>query len=285
MKKNILSNGVMMPPVVMGTSIDDRKGNRNCLIREMCSLVEFAIENGITAFDTARDYGNESILGKIFFDLFKSGSITREDIFITTKIGNEQQKLLDMRKQLEISLKSLKTDYIDLWLLHWPLPDYYLKNWKQLCDIYNEGVVRAIGISNVRERHLDLVLNDSSIIPHVVQIEYHPFRTVSSLRNICKCHNIQIEAYSANCVMLPFVKNNEVLNKIANKYGKTVAQIIMRWHFQQGSIPIFSSMNKKHLIDNVNIFDFELNDLEMKKIFSLDCDYKFHPESVNCPGY
>lgn len=286
MNEVILNNGVRMPSFVMGTSVDDRKGTRKKLIRDMCSIVDFAVENGVRAFDTSREYENESILGNVFSNLFKCGLVKREEVFITTKVGNRHQRTRNMRKQIEISLKELKLDYIDLWLLHWPLPGFYLENWIDICEIYNEGLVKAIGIANCRERHIDEIKNTGiNILPHVIQIEYHPFRTVNNMRLKCNEKNIQIEAYSANCLMLPFVKANKVLNTIADKHEKSITQIMMRWHIQQGTIPIFSTMNKEHLINNISIFDFELSDVEMNQIFELDCDYKFHPESINCPGY
>ena len=122
-------------------------------------------------------------------------------------------------------------------------------------------------------------------MPHVVQVEYHPFRTIERFRELCASNRIQIEAYSANCLMLPFVKENTKLNQIASIHKKSVTQIIMRWHVQQAVIPIFRSFNPEHIRENVDIYDFELTELEMQQIFSLNQDYKFHPESLNCPGY
>lgn len=286
MDKIVLSNQYQIPQIVMGTSVDDRVGNRKKLIKNMCSIVEFAVCNGIVAFDTSRDYQNEHILGEVFQNLINGGSISREDLFITTKVGNSQQRKKNMREQIESSLRSLKLDYLDLWLLHWPMPDFYVDNWKQVCEIYREGKVKAIGIANCRERHIEAIkASGAEVIPQVVQIEYHPFRTIDNMRRYCLENHIQIEAYSANCVMLPFVRENVVLNKLAQKYSKSITQIMMRWHIQQGTIPIFSSMNKDHILNNIDIFDFSLEEDEMNDIFSLNCDYKFHPESINCPGY
>ena len=249
MEKVILRNNVEMPSVIMGTSVDDRKGSRKKLIRNMSEAVCFAVQQGLTGFDTSRDYSNEEVLGRVFSDLIRSGRIKREDIFITTKVGNGQQRERNMEAQIDMSLKALKLDYVDLWLLHWPLPDYYIENWNQVCRIYNSGKARAIGIANCRERQ------------------------------------IQIEAYSANCVMLPFVRENAILEELAEKYGRTITQVMMRWHVQQGIVPIFSSLNRDHILENIDIFDFSLEEDDMQKIYGLNCDYKFHPESLNCPGY
>lgn len=294
MQKRILNNGIEIPSIMLGTSICDRQslsrfGNHvsdKLLFKQMTDGVIYAVRNGVTGIDTGRDYNNEPILGKIFNDLFKNHIVKREELFITTKVGNGQQRFCDMEKELEISLKSMKLEYLDLWMLHWPLPDFYIDNWKQLCKIYKSGKVKAIGIANVRERHLLEIENASvEFMPQIVQVEYHPFRTIETFRKMCEKRNIQVEAYTANCAMLPFVRENKLLNELAQKYDKSLTQIIMRWHVQQGVIPIFSSNNPKHISENIDVFDFDISDDDMKHIFNLNIDYKYHPESVNCPGY
>ncbi|MEG2340934.1 MAG: aldo/keto reductase [Odoribacter sp.] len=281
-----LNNGIKMPEIVMGTSLWDRKGSKSELYKLLENSVRKAIVNQIWAFDTAPDYYNEELLGKIFKDAERAGEVQREDLFITTKVGNNQQISGDMRRTLEMSLKALQMDYVDLWLLHWPYPDYYIKNWKQLEEIYHSGKVKAIGLCNCRERHLErLFEQDIEIKPQVIQIEYHPFRTVPEFVEKCKREKIQMEAYSALCNMLPMVKENKVLKCLALKYNKTIPQIIMKWHIQQGVIPIFSSLNPIRIKANIDIDDFELTALDLAEIFALNIDYKFHPESMNCPGY
>jgi len=280
-----LKNGVQIPLIMMGTSICDLSGDKKYLH----DLLEKAIIHGLSSkklgFDTGRDYDNEPLLGDIFSKLVNEGYCKREDIFITTKVGNGQQLSKDMKRELEISLNNLKMDYLDLWMLHWPFPDYYLDNWSQICDLYRTGKVKAIGFANCRERHLTAIKEAGLTMPMVAQVEYHPFRTINNFRKLCEKEGVQLEAYSANCLMLPFVRTNPVLNKLAEKYGKSVTQIIMRWHVQQGSIPIFRSFNLNHIDDNVHVDDFALTEEDMSEIFSLDMDYKFHPESINCPGY
>lgn len=294
MQKIILNNGLEIPSIMLGTSICDRQCfskfgkcvSDKTLFKQMTDGLVYAVKNGITGIDTGRDYNNEPLLGKIFNDLFRNKIVKRENLFITTKVGNGQQLFGNMEKEIDISLNNMHLDYIDLWMLHWPLPNYYIENWKQLCKIYKSGKVKAIGMANVRERHL-LELEQAGVefMPQIVQVEYHPFRTISNFREMCKKLNIQIEAYTANCAMLPFVKDNNVLKKCAKKYGKSITQIIMRWHVQQGVIPIFSSNNHAHIKENIDVFDFSLTDEDMKLIFGLNMDYKYHPESVNCPGY
>lgn len=280
-----LRNGVEMPKIMMGTSICDLKGDKMALNKRLEDAIIYGESLKTVGFDTGRDYDNEPLLGEIFTRMMTNNVCKREDIFITTKVGNGQQRLRNMEEQIDISLRALKLDYLDLWLLHWPLPDFWLDNWQQVVEIYKKGKVKAIGIANCRERHIEALLKSGLDLPHVLQSEYHPFRTVPDFKRMCVENNIQLEAYSANCLMLPFVRDNETLNRIAKDHGRTVTQIIMRWHVQQGVIPIFRSFNPDHIKDNVGVFDFELTAAEMSAIHALDRDYKFHPESLNCPGY
>lgn len=274
-----------MPSVMMGTSICDLKGDIRILQKQLQDAIAYGISLNTVGFDTARDYDNEALLGDIFSKFISDGVCKREDIFITTKVGNSQQRTRDMFGEIDKSLMSLKMDYIDLWLLHWPLPELWVENWAQVVDICKSGKVRAIGIANCRERHIELLKRMELPMPHVMQVEYHPFRTIEGFRKMCLDNSIQMEAYSANCLMLPFVRENSVLNEIANHHHKTITQIIMRWHVQQNVIPIFRSFNLNHIKDNLDVFDFSLSDDEMQQVFSLNKDYKYHPESLNCPGY
>lgn len=273
-----------MPQIMMGTSICDLRGDVNELHKQLENAMVYAESQKTVGFDTGRDYANEPLLGEIFAKMM-AGDVKREDIFITTKVGNGQQRLRNMEEQIDISLQALNLDYLDLWLLHWPLPDCWLDNWAQVVEIYKKGKAKAIGIANCRERHIDALKKSGLMMPHVFQVEYHPFRTISTFRQMCADEHVQLEAYSANCLMLPFVRDNETLNRIAKAHGKTVTQIIMRWHVQQGTIPIFRSFNIDHIRDNLSVFDFELTESEMSDIYALNIDYKFHPESLNCPGY
>ena len=280
-----LNNGVQMPKIMMGTSICDLKGPVKELQKQLEDSIIFGESLKTVGFDTGRDYANEPLLGEIFNRMLSKGICRREDLFITTKVGNGQQRQRNMENEIDISLKNFKLDYIDLWMLHWPLPDYWLDNWEQVVEIYKKGKVRAIGIANSRSRHISALKQAGLKMPHVMQVEYHPFRTIPEFRKDLIDNNIQLEAYSANCLMLPFVKENPVLNEIARNHSRTITQIIMRWHIQQNSIPIFRSFNTSHIKDNVSVLDFELSEEEMQQIFSLNQDYKFHPESLNCPGY
>ncbi len=274
-----------MPKIMMGTSICDLRGDKKALMKQLEDAIIYGESLKTVGFDTGRDYQNEPLLGDIFGRMMSNGVCKREDIFVTTKVGNSQQRTRDMKNEIDISLRNMRLDYIDLWMLHWPLPEYWLDNWQQVLDIYKSGKVRAIGIANCRERHIKMLKDAGFDMPHVMQVEYHPFRTVPAFKQMCMENSIQLEAYSANCLMLPFVRENETLNALATKYKRTITQIIMRWHVQQGVVPIFRSFNPSHIKDNVDIYDFELTEDDMAAIYALNKDYKFHPESLNCPGY
>jgi methylglyoxal/glyoxal reductase len=280
-----LSNGIEIPRIVQGVPLI--LGLENITSTYFDRLITHSIEKGVRSFDTSHDYGrSEEMLGKSIAKLLKKGIIKREDIFITSKIGNGQQKIGNMIASVDHSLKSLKLDYIDSMLLHWPTPDHYINNWKKLEAIYETGKVKSIGICNCVERHL-IALMESGIYykPMIVQFEYHPFRTVPSLVKICKEHNMAIQAYTSLCQMIPLVTGNKTINELSQKYNKTIAQILLRWAIQQNIIPIFRSYNEQRITQNVQIFDFELDEVDMQCLFALNIDYKYHPESMNCPGF
>jgi diketogulonate reductase-like aldo/keto reductase len=250
-------------------------------------IIASSIKNGINGFDTSHDYGkSEKYLGKAIRDFEKKGVLRREDIFIVTKIGNWQQYDGNIEYHVNMALERLRVAYIDLMLLHWPVPDCYINNWKKIEKIYESGKIKSIGLANCTERHL-LALFNSGIQykPHVVQFEYHPFRTVVGLVKMCKDNNIAIQAYASLCQMIPLVTENKLLKNLAIKYNKTIAQILLRWNIQQNIVPIFRSYNENNIKENAQIFDFEIEENDMHQIFSLNIDYKYHPESINCPGF
>lgn len=273
-----LSNGIEMPCLVAATNWMD--------YQQLKPIVTSALKHGFRAFDTARDYGNEPIVGKVINECLKEEGLRREDIFITTKIGNGQQAKGDIANEIEISCKNLQTDYIDLWLMHWPYPNYYIETWHKMEEVYNSGRVRAIGMANCNVRYLNELYNSGITVPiHCVQFELHPCRTVVDIVEWCRDHEIAIQAYSPLCRMLPMVKDSDVLKAISQRHGKTIGQVIIRWHIQNETIPVIKTTNPNRLNENADVFDFVLDNQEMNVISSLDQNYKFHLESVCCPGY
>ena len=244
-----------------------------------------ALEAGFVFFDSARDYGNEPVVGEVLSQLMNKLNINRSDVFITTKLGNTQQVKRDMAHEIDLSLKNLRTDYVDIWFLHWPYPDYYEDNLMQMYQLREQGKARAIGLANPRVRHLQRLVDLGMPLPDVIQIEHHPFRISQDILDFCKKHQIQVEAYSPLCFMIEKIRENEVLKNIAVEHGKSLGQIVLRWHYQHQVIPVFRSEKPSRFNENADIFDFELNSEEMQMINALDEDFKFIPESLHCPGY
>ena len=274
----ILNNGVEMPPIVETTNWMDYP--------QMKTLVTEGLKVGFRAFETARDYGNEPIVGRVMRECLKEQGLNREDIFITTKIGNGQQALGNIEEQIDISLRNLQTDYVDLWLMHWPYPDYYVDTWHKMEKVYKSGKVRAIGMANYRVRHFEHLFKEGiDIMPHCVQFELHPMRTADDIVAYCRERNIAIQAYSPLCRMIKKIRESKELQEIADRHQKSVAQIILRWHIQNKTVPVFKSLKPQRLKENFDIFDFELSNDEMLQVASLDEDYKYHLESASCPGY
>lgn len=269
------NNGVEMPALIQATNWMNYK--------QLKPLVLEGLKRGIRAFDTARDYANEHIVGGVLNDCLRQTGIKREDIFITTKIGNSQQSKGDVINEIDISLRNLKTDYIDLWLMHWPYQNYYPDTWQQMQEVYRTGKVRAIGVANFEIRHLETIMSDMP--PHCVQFEHHPLRTSEDLIRFLTNNDIAVQSYSPLCRMIRPVRESLVLQNIAKIKNKTIAQIILRWHYQLNTASVFKTTNENRLKENTDIWDFTLSHDEMLQISSLNEDYKYHLESVSCPGY
>lgn len=273
-----LHNGIVMPSMAVGTNWMDRS--------ELSRIMRSAFRCGFRAIDTARDYGNEPVVGSALKSVLKDVGLSREDVFVTTKIGNRQQIGGDVEHEIGISLKNLRTDYLDLWLMHWPFPGFYEKTWEKMVKVYESGKVRAIGVANFDVRHIKRLSElFPEMKPAVNQMEYHPLRTVPELMHLLGENDIRVQAYAPLCRMVPALKDSQLLDAIARKYGKSIGQVILRWHVQQGVMPVFKTENEERFKENSDIYDFELTDSEMLAVASLNQDYKYHIESVNCPGY
>lgn len=279
-----LSNGKEMPflfqglPLIMGLASLGSK-QFECIVSD-------SINNGIYGFDTSHEYGNsEKFLGLSFKKIMEKG-LNRDDFFVVTKIGNGQQYEGHIEEYVDKALKTLKLDYIDLVLLHWPVPDLYIPNWKKMEKVYEKGKVHAIGIANARVRHLENLLKaDINESPHVVQTEIHPFNSCENLRYFCYQHSIALQSCSSLCLMIDKVKNNPILNEIAKNKGKSVAQIMLRWLIQLNVAPVFRAFNQDHIHEMSELFNFELFEDEMSKLSTLNENFRYHPESLNCAGF
>jgi diketogulonate reductase-like aldo/keto reductase len=279
MHKYILNNGLKIPCIAMGSNRMDQTALNNA-----ASI--FADSMGFYSVDTSKNYQTEPLVGNTIKMLLKEKNIGRDNIFVSTKIEIDSQVKGNIESSVNISLKQLKLDYIDLVLIHWPLPEYYVNTYQKLVYVYNTGKVKSIGICNCRERHLRRLIDAGvDTIPMVNQIECHPLRNALEVKEFCDNYTIFIEAYSPLCKMINQIKENTILNNLAEEHHKTIAQIILRWHIQKGVIPVFKSAAIERIKENLDIFDFTLHTDEIALIDSLDTDYHFFPESVCCPSY
>ena len=267
-----------MPNLIQGIPLAGP--SQGMSFKEFERIVRLSVECGVRAFDTSAAYGpSEGALGKILPEL------KREELFITTKISNGQQIKGNIEECVDRALRLMKTDYIDCMLLHWPYPGY-IDNYKKMEKEYKKGKLRAIGIANTQQRHvIRLQQDDIEIMPHVMQTEIHPFRTEETMVVMCKENGITLQACSSLMGMRPMLVQNSVLNKIAEKYEKTLSQVVIRWHIQRGLAPIFRAFKENHLRQSTDVYGFELSTEDMERISSLNIDYRLHPESMNCPGY
>ena len=253
-----LNNGVEMP--ILGFGVFQIKDAEECE-----NTVVEAIQAGYRLIDTAASYLNEEAVGKAI----KRGGVPREELFITTKLWIQKDGYEGTKKAFENSMKRLQLDYLDLYLIHQPYGDIY-GEWRAMEDLYKEGKVRAIGVANFHpDRLIDLMINNE-ITPAINQIETHPFHQQIEGQQFLQNNNVQIESWGPFAEGKNNMFHNELLVSIAQKYKKSVAQVILRWLTQRGVIVIPKSVKKERIVENFNIFDFELNAEDMEAIVSLD---------------
>ncbi|TBW28670.1 aldo/keto reductase [Gramella sp. KN1008] len=252
-----LNNGVEMP--YLGLGVYKAKDGA-----EVINSITHALRNGYRLIDTASFYENEEGVG----EAIKSSGIPREEIFVTTKIWISDQGAGSVRKAFEVSLKKLGLDYIDLYLIHWPVPGKYLETWKILQELYTDGKVRAIGLSNCLIHHLENVKKLGGVQPALLQNEFHPRLLQEDILDYCKNNNIQYQAWAP--LMRGEILNNGVIKDLADKYGKSPAQIVIRWDLQKGVATIPKSVHADRIIENSRVFDFELTASEMGMIDGLE---------------
>ncbi|SCW31261.1 Aldo/keto reductase [Paenibacillus tianmuensis] len=260
----VLNNGVRMPWLGLGVW-KTKEGD------EVVQAVQHALEAGYRSIDTAAVYGNEAGVGQAI----QASSIPRDQLFVTTKVWNADQGYDSTLRAFEESRRKLQLEVIDLYLVHWPVKGKYKETWKALEKLYKDGVVRAIGVSNFKVHHLEDLLQDSEIVPAVNQVEFHPLLIQQELRTFCKEHKIQLEAWS------PLMQGNldmPLLSELADKYGKTPAQIILRWDLQNGVVTIPKSIRESRIRENIDVFNFTLSDDDIARLNGLNQDRRFGPD-------
>ena len=258
MQKVKLNNGVEMPLLGFGVfQVTD--------LAECERSVSDAIESGYRLIDTAQAYGNEEAVGRAV----KNSSVAREELFITTKLWIQDRGYEGAKQAFEKSLSKLQLEYLDLYLIHQPYGDVY-GEWRAMEDLYREGKVRAIGVSNFHpDRLMDLIVHHE-IVPAVNQIETHPFHQQIDAQQFLVENNVQIESWGPFAEGKNDIFSNELLLTIASKYHKSIAQVILRWLTQRGVVAIPKSVRKERMEENINIFDFQLTDEDIEAIKTLD---------------
>lgn len=267
-----LHNGVKMPWVGLGV-YKVKEGS------EVVAAVKTAIKQGYRSIDTAAIYKNEEGVGEGIREGIKEAGISREDLFITSKVWNADFGYESTIEAYEASLKKLGIQYLDLYLIHWPVQGKYLDTWKALETLYIENRVKSIGVSNFQIHHLEDVLKDAKIIPMVNQVELHPKLSQLDLLSYCKLHNIQLEAWSP--LMQGKLLEDPKLIEIAKSHNKSVAQVILRWDIQNGVVTIPKSIQEHRIAENSSIFDFSLSLDELKQIAALNENKRVGPDPDN----
>ena len=277
----ILNNGKTIPNIMLGSfQMSDPA--------VMDEIVQTAVANGVFGFDTSPSYKTEGMLSDSIKKVISEGKAKREDFFVDTKIDSWQmvEKKGEIRPYVEFALKKTGLQYWDMLLIHWPQPEYFAKTWLAMEKLYEQGIVKNIGVCNFSVRHFEeLERAGAHIVPMVMQNEIHPLNTETEVVEYCKANNIVIQAYSPLCRMIPMMKNNALINILAEKYNVSVAQIILRWHVEMGFVPIVKTSSSKRVIENTDVFSFSLSKEDRDAISSLDQHFKIFLESRCCPGY
>ncbi|WP_319005656.1 aldo/keto reductase [Mesobacillus subterraneus] len=257
-----LHNGVQIPALGLGVyKVEDGQ--------QIEETIQTALDLGYRLIDTASFYQNEEGVGRAI----RNSSIPREDLFITTKVWNSEQGYESTLKAFEESMDRLGLEVLDLYLVHWPVKGKYLDTWRALEQLYQEGRVKAIGVSNFNIHHLEDLLDHCKVKPVINQVELHPLLSQVELRNFCRDHDIKVEAWSP--LSRGRFLDEPVLGKIAEQHGKTPAQVILKWHLQNQIIPIPKSVTPSRLKENADLFDFKLDQKEMEEINGINKNQRF----------
>lgn len=289
-----LNNGVEIPcigngPMIAGygkkkvvNNIFSRYINRFIteprIERDYVEAVAHSFQVGFTLLDYSSSYGDGTLIGKAI----KQSGINREELFITTRISNQAQREGKVRECLMEQLAGMGIEYVDMLMFHWPVPGYYLETWKEMLKLYKEGYCRCLGVANCHQHHLESIIDETGVIPAVNQVEVHPLFTQKPLLKYCFEKGIQVEAYTAIARFDDRLIRLPLLKQIADKYNKTIAQIVLRWHIQTGTIPLVRSLNKGRQKENIDIFDFSLSDEEMMAIDGININSRLRYDPDNC---
>ncbi len=271
-------NGNTMPKVGLGTFRVEEG-------QELVEAVKHAIVSGYRSIDTARIYDNEQSVGEGIRQGIEAAGISRADLFITTKLWLDDYGYEEAQAAYQASLDRLGLDYVDLYLLHWPGQDtqLYIDSWKGLEKLYNDGKVRNIGVSNFNIEHLERLLEEASVKPVINQVEFTPYLNQQALRDYMKEKFIVAESWSP--LMNGEILTNEVVMDIAEKHGKSPAQIIIRWNIEKDVVIIPKSVTPSRIEENLNVFDFELTEEDLYELDQLNEDRRNGPDPAEYNGH
>lgn len=297
MKQLVNKQGELIPHIGLGTYPFEGK--------VMADMVKTAVKVGYRLFDTADDYRGELGIGMAVRELNKEG-INREELFLQTKISDnnahEDEPLKGIyfnptsefmqrhtvaelvREKVATSLRDMKTDYIDSLLIHYPFPNYIIDIWKTMIELKELGVVRYIGVSNFHERHIELLISSTGIMPDINEVYVSPIGIKKDLVDYCNNHDILVMPYSPLMDVAHGKISEERLRSIMEKYNKSMAQVVLRWNIERGCLPLPKTKNLSRLKENFNVFDFSLTGEEVDMISSLNYDNQYLVESKICPG-
>lgn len=268
----VLHNGILMPWFGLGVfKVEEGE--------ELVQAIRSAVRHGYRSIDTAAIYGNEKSVGHGIREALEETGLAREDLFVTSKVWNADLGYEATLAAYEASLEKLGLDYLDLYLIHWPVAGKYKEAWRALETLYRDGRVKAIGVSNFQIHHLEDLMKDAAVKPMVNQVEYHPQLTQEELLRFCQANGIQMEAWSP--LMQGQLLDHSVLQEIAGRYGKSVPQIILRWDLQHGVVTIPKSTKEHRIIENASLFDFELTAEDMASIDALNKNLRVGPDPDN----
>ncbi|MFD6277055.1 aldo/keto reductase [Streptomyces sp. NPDC060209] len=266
-----LNNGVEIPQLGFGVFQIPPEDTRETTLA--------ALEAGYRHIDTAQMYGNEKEVGQAVLD----SGLDRADVFVTSKLDNDAHAYDDALQAFERTMEKVRLDYLDLFLIHWPLPDKgdFVETWKALEEIYRSGRVKSIGVSNFQPHHLRRLMDNSVVVPAVNQIEVHPYLTQDAVRSFGAEHGIATEAWSP--IAQGKVLDDPALTRIAERVGKSTAQVTLRWHLQRGDIVFPKSVTRRRIKENFDLFDFELTEGDIGEINALNRDERtgFDPDRFN----
>lgn len=276
-----LNNNYRMPSMMLGSYQVNVPGVLEAILRT-------GLECGVYGFDTSPSYGNQREFGDALQIAMRETGVPRDRIFITGKIDGWQMCRTNgaVEQHVYASMKELQVGYFDLLLVHWPFERYLANTWKCFERLYEKGVLKSIGLCNVNQRVYENFMSyDIMIKPQVIQNEISPLHCSTDDVLYFQKEELCIEAYSPLARMLPAVKDSAVLKRLSEKYRKSIAQIILKWHVQRGIVPIFTSSKPERIINNIDIFDFALSQEDMEQISGINQNYKIFPESYGCPGF